>query len=134
MDINDLMGPGKEAPEAKVEPDLPPQEQTLCALEDIEEGGTAGFPAIHKGKESRVLVVRQGDSALVYINKCPHVGVPLDLLEGKFLTSDKSRIICATHGALFQIDDGHCVAGPCIGKGLTPIKSTVKDGNIIITA
>ncbi|MCW9032601.1 MAG: Rieske (2Fe-2S) protein [Rhodospirillales bacterium] len=134
MDINDLMTPGEEAPKAKDEPLLPPQEQRLCALSDIEEGESAGFEAQQNGKDIRVLLVRQEDSVNVYINKCPHVGVPLDLLEGQFLTSDKSRIICATHGALFQIENGDCVSGPCIGKALTPIKSMVKDGEVFITA
>jgi len=134
MDINDLMTPGKDAPETEAKPKLPPKEQKLCTLNDIEDGESAGFCAVKEGDEIRVLAVRQGDSVSTYINKCPHVGVPLDLLEGKFLNQDKSLIICATHGALFQINDGECVSGPCIGKALTPIESRVKDGDVFITA
>jgi len=35
-------------------------------------------------------------------------------------------IQCATHGALFRIRDGYCVAGPCAGQGLIPLEVKVE--------
>jgi nitrite reductase/ring-hydroxylating ferredoxin subunit len=62
---------------------------------------------------------------VVYLNTCPHLGVPLDWLPGRFLSADGSRIVCATHGAEFRIDTGQCLRGPCRGESLTLVPSTV---------
>jgi len=32
-----------------------------------------------------------------------------------------SLIQCATHGALFLIESGECIAGPCAGQSLTAL-------------
>ncbi len=49
-----------------------------------------------------------------------------------FLTKDNSQIICASHGALYDILSGECVAGPCTGKFLNRIEAKVIDGMIIV--
>ena len=73
------------------------------------------------------MAIRQGDQVYAYVNSCPHVGTPLDMWPGRFLTRDGEYILCATHGALFRIEDGHCVAGPCVGRGLTPVETRVEN-------
>ena len=78
------------------------------------------------------MAIRQGDTVFAYVNSCPHVGTPLDMWPGRFLTRDGEYILCATHGALFRIEDGHCVAGPCVGRGLTPIDTRVANGVVNI--
>ena len=35
-------------------------------------------------------------------------------------------ILCATHGALFRIEDGHCLSGPCVGESLTPLPVSIE--------
>ena len=97
-------------------------EHALCPLDDIADGGSAGFEVAGK----LVMAIRQGDTVFAYVNSCPHVGTPLDMWPGRFLTRDGEYILCATHGALFRIEDGHCVAGPCVGRGLTPIEARVE--------
>ncbi|MEE8263379.1 MAG: Rieske (2Fe-2S) protein, partial [Gammaproteobacteria bacterium] len=37
----------------------------------------------------------------------------------QFLDETGNLLQCATHGALFRIEDGFCVAGPCTGASLT---------------
>ena len=49
-----------------------------------------------------------------------------------FLTADKSKIICASHGAIYDIASGECVAGPCRGKKLNSIKCGVHEGLITV--
>lgn len=73
------------------------------------------------------MAIRQGDQVYAYVNSCPHVGTPLDMWPGRFLTRDGEYILCATHGALFRIEDGHCVAGPCAGRGLTPLETRIEN-------
>ncbi|WP_148053418.1 Rieske 2Fe-2S domain-containing protein, partial [Pseudomonas fluorescens] len=53
--------------------------------------------------------------------RCPHRGVGLEWHHDQFLDPSNSLIQCATHGALFLIEDGECVAGPCVGQALTAI-------------
>jgi nitrite reductase/ring-hydroxylating ferredoxin subunit len=36
--------------------------------------------------------------------------------------------MCSTHGALFRVEDGVCLAGPCQGDRLEPYPIVVRDG------
>ena len=134
VDLNALMSGGGSMEEEKEEVDATPVEQRVCSVDDIEDGDSAGFTIKMAGKEARVLAVRRDDHVHVYLNRCPHIGVPLDLLEGKFLNMDKTLIQCATHGALFQIQDGECVSGPCIGQSLVEIEPRIDGKDVYVTA
>ncbi|MCW9002709.1 MAG: Rieske (2Fe-2S) protein [Rhodospirillales bacterium] len=105
--------------------------KTLCQLEEIPDGDSNGF-AIETtdGKRISVLAVRQGKAVHAYVNACPHIGSPLDFTPGRFLNVEKTLIQCATHGALFRINDGHCVSGPCTGKGLLVVPAIVEGGTV----
>ncbi len=105
--------------------------RALCRLDDIPDGGARGFgpPA---GGFTGLFAVRKGDAAFVYVNSCPHIGVPLDWAPDRFLTSDGARILCASHGAEFAIDTGQCLRGPCLGERLEAIMIEVKDGTIFV--
>jgi len=102
----------------------------LCDLDEIEDGGSNGFFAERDGIMESYIVVRMGGRVFVYINSCPHIGSPLDFKPGKFLNPDKTHILCSTHGALFRIEDGVCVSGPCVDDGLTTVAVTVRDGGV----
>jgi nitrite reductase/ring-hydroxylating ferredoxin subunit len=109
----------------------PDEQRALCRVEDIPDGGTKGFgPA--PGGFTGLLAVRQGDAVFVYVNSCPHIGTPLDWTPGRFLSADGRRIVCATHGAEFQIADGLCIRGPCHGDRLEPVMFQIKDGTIYV--
>jgi len=104
----------------------------LCRLGDLAEGASAGFAVERRGTQHRVLVVRKGARLFAYENRCPHVGLPLDFTPGRFLNRERTLILCANHGALFRIEDGHCVAGPCAGQGLEPFQIRVVDGAVYL--
>ena len=91
--------------------------RVLCRLEDIPEGEARGFPA-PPGGFTGLFAIRRGEGVLVYVNSCPHLGVPLDWTAHRFLTRDGRRIICGVHGAEFRIEDGECTTGPCLGDHL----------------
>jgi nitrite reductase/ring-hydroxylating ferredoxin subunit len=59
---------------------------------------------------------------VAFLNRCPHVGVPLNLFPGSFLDRKGEFLLCATHGALFQQSDGLCLSGPCVGEALTTLR------------
>jgi nitrite reductase/ring-hydroxylating ferredoxin subunit len=69
-----------------------------------------------------------------YVNSCPHLGTPLNWAGDTFISEDSGLIICATHGALFEIEDGACVSGPCAGQSLEAAPVTVdRAGQVVLT-
>jgi nitrite reductase/ring-hydroxylating ferredoxin subunit len=75
-----------------------------------------------------IFVIRRGERVFAYENSCPHVGTPLDWIEGEFLDREGRYVQCATHGARFRIEDGVCVAGPCQDDQLEPWPVAVREG------
>ncbi len=107
--------------------------RVLCRLDDIPDGESRGFDAA-PGGFTGLFAVRRGDEVRVYVNSCPHIGVPLDWAPHRFLTRDGRRIICAVHGAEFRIEDGECIHGPCLGDRLEAVMIEVKDGLVLVPA
>ena len=103
----------------------------LCKVSDIRDPGSKGFRV---GIRERLFVVRRGGQVYGYINLCPHQGTSLDWKPDEFLTVEKDYILCATHGAFFEIHNGMCVAGPCLGRSLAPTGVHIKDGNIMLNS
>lgn len=100
----------------------------LCALNELTDNGAKGFDIAGR----KLFAVRKGDSIYLYENSCPHKGIPLEWMPDTFLDPDKQFIQCSTHGALFTIDQGLCIAGPCNGASLKPVKFEVIDNRIVI--
>ena len=98
----------------------------LCALVDIPDGGSRRIELAGLGRG--YMALRRGASVFVYVNRCPHIGAPLDFRPGQFLNLEKTHILCALHWALFNIEDGLCVAGPCAGDRLQAVATEVRDG------
>ena len=107
---------------------------SLCALQDIPDGGSEGFFTETPDGRLLYMVVRRGDDVFVYKNACPHTGMPLDFQPGRFLTADGALIQCSNHGAQFRIKDGFCVSGPCEGDSLKAVKTEIRDGRVFVAA
>lgn len=107
--------------------------RVLCRLDDIEDGQAKGF-TLGEGPGGReIFVVREADRVFGYLNACPHLGTPLNWDGDTFISADCGLIICATHGALFEIDDGDCVSGPCAGQALEAVPVTVDaQGRVVL--
>jgi nitrite reductase/ring-hydroxylating ferredoxin subunit len=106
--------------------------QKLCELSQIADGDSAGFIAERNGKRESFIVVRKKNVAFVYVNSCPHIGAPLDFSPGRFLNKDRTFIMCSTHGAIFRIDDGFCVSGPCAEQALTTVSVDIVEGSVFL--
>jgi len=87
-------------------------------LSSIPENGSKGLTLRLPDRELKVIAVRRGGTVRCYYNICPHTGVNLDWQADQFLDESGTLIQCATHGALFRIEDGYCIAGPCAGESL----------------
>jgi len=83
--------------------------------------------------DKKVFAVFKDDEYFVYENKCPHLGIDLEFLPDQFLDADNALIICSTHGALFEIQTGYCVSGPCQGEHLQLIESKVEQNYLWAT-
>lgn len=106
----------------------------LCALSDIADGDSDGFVVDTADGRCGLMVIRRGDTAVSYLNSCPHIGTPLEIRPGRFLDQSGEHILCSTHGALFTIDAGLCIAGPCVDDTLTPIDIEIRNGAVFVDA
>ena len=86
----------------------------LCSVRDLEAQGVKGIVIGSGLEQQRFIVLKIGDNIRCYINRCPHQGTPLDTFPDKFLDETGQFLVCSTHGARFQIEDGLCVLGPCL--------------------
>jgi nitrite reductase/ring-hydroxylating ferredoxin subunit len=102
--------------------------QKLCQVAELGEPDAKGFSISEAGRRLDILVVRADGQIYGYIDACPHIGTPLEFLPDRFLTRDRTQILCSTHGARFEIATGYCVAGPCKGRSLQPFAIRVNDG------
>jgi len=105
---------------------------TLCTLEDIADGSAKEFSCSVGDEIYNIFLQRKGDDVFAFNNACPHTGAPLNMEQGQFMEKSGTYLMCHTHGALFQLDDGLCVAGPCNGEFLEPFNIIVKDENVIV--
>ncbi len=104
----------------------------ICALEDIPDPGSREFSWGEGGWPLELFVVRQGDRAFAYHNRCPHAGHELNWQPDRFLTSERDLILCQSHGARFTIAEGFCVLGPCPGASLRSIPLIFRDGDVLV--
>ena len=102
----------------------------LSALNDIDDGGFAEVEAMIDGDAESLVLYRLGDEVRAWLNVCPHAGRRLDWAPGQFLKSKDGHLVCAAHGASFELDRGDCVAGPCRGDALRAVQVQVRDGEV----
>jgi len=96
---------------------------------DIPENGSKGFEC----NGEKYFAVKKDNTFYIYKNSCPHIGVALEWVEDQFLDSSHTMIQCANHGALFVIESGACVAGPCSGQKLTAVKFSIQNDLIFLS-
>ncbi len=104
---------------------------TPIRLNDIEEGGFAEIEMEVDGTAESVIVHRDAGAVRGWLNVCPHAGRRLDWAPGQFLKSRDGLLVCAVHGASFELAGGTCVAGPCRGDALRAVPLAVRDGEVV---
>ena len=85
-----------------------------------------------KWQGEAIFIVKHEHKCHVYRNVCPHMGTTLNFMPDQFLDGRGQFLQCNTHGALFEIDSGYCVDGPCQGKNLSKVASEQRDGKLYI--
>ena len=103
----------------------------ICDSESLDEGGKGiRFPVTVGDDDLTAFVVRYGQEPRAYLNRCAHLPMELDWNEGEFFESSGLYLMCATHGALYEPDTGHCAGGPCRGGRLHAINVVERDKKI----
>lgn len=101
----------------------------VCSLNELKQARTLSYEIDdHEG-----FVVYSDANVFAYRNSCPHIGMNLEFSENKFLDSDNKYIQCSMHGALFEIDSGLCIHGPCLNQHLKPMLVTVDDNQVFVS-
>jgi nitrite reductase/ring-hydroxylating ferredoxin subunit len=98
----------------------------LCHLDELPDGDSRGFDPQACGHDT-ILVVRQGRVLHGWRDACPHHDTPMAWRRHAYLNAARDRIVCAAHGAQFEISTGRCTLGPCLGQALTPVPLTITD-------
>ena len=101
-----------------------------CPVADLAPGHTRKF-RLDGPRRVNGFIVNHDGAFHAFVNRCPHVGTPLDLWDNEFLAEDARTIVCATHGAVFDPADGRCLAGPCAGDALTSLPVR-RDGDDVV--
>lgn len=102
----------------------------LIALNDIAPGSFAELEAMIGDDAESLILYRDADEVRAWLNVCPHAGRRLDWAPGQFLKSKDGHLVCAAHGASFELQRGDCVAGPCRGDSLRAVPVQVRDGEV----
>ncbi len=107
----------------------------VCQMEELQNGQFVEFTVREESDgapQSRGFVFLQQERLRAYLNRCPHLGIELNWMPGRFWDSDECFIQCATHGALFVPEDGRCIAGPCQGEALTPLEILCTGSQVMV--
>lgn len=102
----------------------------LARLADLPDGEPHGRDGLVDGEAEPLILLRQGDAVRAWLNICPHAGRRLDWAPGRFLRAPGGELVCAVHGATFELGQGRCVAGPCVGASLRAVAVVVRDGAV----
>lgn len=104
--------------------------EPLLSLDALADGALAETEAVLDGDAESLILYRHGDAVRAWLNVCPHAGRRLDWAPGQFMKSREGLLVCAAHGASFELEQGLCVAGPCRGDALRPVRVEVRDGQV----
>ncbi len=89
------------------------------------------FEARLRGKILYGIVTRVGNRYFAFQNLCKHLPVTLDAGDGNVSSEDHQHLQCHMHGAMYELESGECIAGPCVGARLNRLK-TREDGSRIL--
>jgi nitrite reductase/ring-hydroxylating ferredoxin subunit len=95
-------------------------QRVLCRFDDLAENEARAFETF-EGSRRKAFVVRRNGRLFAWWDSCPHQdGSPMAWRTNAYLNAARDRIVCASHGAEFDIETGHCLRGAALGLRLDP--------------
>ena len=105
---------------------------TLAELAQIPDAGFLEIDAVWNGCVESLLLYREGAQVRAWLNICPHAGRRLDWTPGQFLKTKEGHLVCAAHGAAFELSSGECISGPCRGQSLLTVPVHIEGEHVLL--
>ncbi|MBB4130961.1 MULTISPECIES: Rieske (2Fe-2S) protein [unclassified Xanthomonas] len=105
---------------------------TLAVLTQIPDAGFLEVEAPWEGGMESLVLYRDGAQVRAWLNVCPHAGRRLDWAPGQFLKTKEGHLVCAAHGAAFELRGGECISGPCRGESLLTVPVRVEGEQVVL--
>ncbi|AOL20531.1 Rieske (2Fe-2S) protein [Xanthomonas citri pv. malvacearum] len=109
-----------------------PSPTTLATLTQIPDAGFLEVEALLESGTESLVLYREGAQVRAWLNICPHAGRRLDWAPGQFLKTKEGQLVCAAHGAAFELSGGECISGPCRGQSLFAVPVRVEDEQVLL--
>lgn len=106
----------------------------LILLTQLADSTLTEVEATLDGDAESLILLREGDRVRAWLNVCPHAGRRLDWAPGEFLKSKDGLLVCAAHGASFELERGECVGGPCRGESLRAVAVEIRGDAVWLAA
>lgn len=106
----------------------------IASVEAVHESNSVLFRVRERGDDAEpreAILLGNGDGVFAYLNYCQHfTHIRLDKGSGAPLRN--GEVVCANHGAMFDVESGECTFGPCEGAFLNPLEVAVEDGAVYL--
>ncbi|MBI2985781.1 MAG: Rieske 2Fe-2S domain-containing protein [Deltaproteobacteria bacterium] len=109
-----------------------PGGRVIARVEEVGPGSVKKFWLICQKYRLDAFLINYQGTFHAYVNRCRHMTTPLDFVRYQFFTEDGSRLVCLTHGALYEPASGLCVEGPCKGLSLYRLPVLVDRGQVLV--
>lgn len=96
------------------------------------ECSTRSFEFKIRGQIFQGFIVRKNGKFFAYQNICQHLPITLDLNDNLFLDHDRKYLQCHMHGAMYEMESGLCIAGPCQGARLVSLELEEEETRIVV--
>jgi nitrite reductase/ring-hydroxylating ferredoxin subunit len=90
---------------------------SLISISGLQDNQPLVCKLLIDSQEKSLIVIKINGQIHAYLNQCPHQGRRLDYAPGQFLYKN-NILVCAAHGASFEMVSGVCLQGPCRGESL----------------
>ncbi len=108
-----------------------PRDVVVGTVGDLAPGTTRKFVLPTAGEPPEAFLVNVAGTLHAWVNRCRHVEISMDWVEGRFLDESGRYVVCATHGALYEPASGKCVAGPPFGRSLIRVPLRIEGDQVI---
>jgi nitrite reductase/ring-hydroxylating ferredoxin subunit len=79
-----------------------------------------------------LIVIHRKGRLYGYRNECPHMNLPLSNRSKGIFDKDQGHLVCIQHAAVFDIENGRCVKGPCLGMELESVNIETNNGKLFL--
>ena len=106
-------------------------EKPLANIKQLSHAKTLVVP--HELYRGGIILIKYEDGVKAYENNCPHQDVPLNEAYKVDVNPFDKTMKCSVHDAYFQVEDGYCIDGPCMGDELAQIPIRIaENGDIFL--